>query len=296
MIDSNNSFDTIVLPKAFYVLSSFKETEFSADSQHPLAIWNSSYANVIHKFTELLTKLEAGVKTNERNLNTLMDYEGLISALCRFWDDDTTEILKAFAPKGKIGKNYIVKSFNSKNKFYLAHPSKILNKLKHNQRRILGFNAYVNQQIVPGLFIGMNKGGKWQPCNDVHYRVGDNAFSFYYELRRFFVGLYVHGSSLATAIQALHPNTVLKNIAHDQNQSHLAIRIYSLPLLFFPNELSRPLATVEDSLGLANITENKSPKRLPLNTNISIETIFSGDGVTKSFEYFDLDWKKILGA
>lgn len=289
---SASNYQNIPLPEVFYVIASTKEKQFAPDLQHPLSILNSAYGDVRTRLTSLLLKLEACAKTNQRNFELLLDYESLLISLCKFWDDDTTEILKAFTGERPIGRNSIVKAFNGRNKSYLTRPSNIINKIKHEQRKLLSFNAYINDAIIPGFFVGMNSGGKWRACSKVHYRSGDMAFSFYYELRRIFTGLYDHGHSLAEAIKALDSGIVTESPRHDEAQAEIARKIFSLPLLFFPNEVSRPTGIITDSDNLRNITESQLPQRLPFNAKVYEETAFSGDGVTRSFDFVAFDWKK----
>lgn len=282
----------VVLPKAYYLLLSLKEVELSKNVQHPLAIWNSSYNKVIVQFIKLLDIVEKSAGSDEYDSEILYLYESLLAALCKFWGDDTDEILKSFISSQKIGKDKTVQSFKKRSKDYLTHPSKILNKIKHNQRILFSCNAYIDGNIVPGFFVAMNKGGKYLPCSEVHWK-DNKAFSFFYELRRFLVGLYQHGDSLAQAIRELNPTLDSVMSVHCQRQGEIVSRVDKLPSWCFPNELSGSLHVVDYSKGLIrnDMTQCFCGKIFPW-TEIKTEIIYSADGITRSYEIIKLDWSK----
>jgi hypothetical protein len=285
--------NAVFLPKAHYILSSLKDHGFSKDVQHPFAIWNMAYADVMNKFSALSGALENVVKNNKHDPQIYSFHQILLTALCKFWRDDTSEIVKALLPHGRVCKSDVQKFLTRRSKEYLTQPAKIINKIKHNQRQIFDYNAYIDEKILPGFFIAMNKGGRWQACNEVHFRKDDFASSYFYELRRLFTGLYSHGNALTEVIISMMPNIVAEPPHHDCEQYKLAKSIYQLPLLFFPNEFSQTLPTVEETATLSEITRNKIALKLPRNCSITTEIIYSGDGVTKEFTTLDLKWNRI---
>jgi len=268
-----------ILPDVFYCLYAIIDREFS--DQHPLSILNLSFSKVIKEFEIVLDSVLRCKENKKMDDQILIDYKNLLSSLSAFWKDDTKAILKLFpGVKFKIGD-------------YATLSDTIINKIKHDQRQILPRVLYLNDQIIPGFSIAKISQGVVTLCDIVHKKknkVG-NAISFYYELRRIFLSIYLHGKALNEAIMFSDKSIgELDHIKDDQcnKVKNIIDKLNKLPDWYFPSEFDNLLPNIDDFEVLNKLYCSNDSQKFYL-VNIKEEQGFVGDGVTRSFSF-----KKII--
>ncbi len=250
--------------------------------RHPLGIYSLSLGRVVQAFKVVLDEndkiYQAPTDSNGRcNFETdtlLKAQQELLDALMAHIDD-CYQILKVLYPANRNGerkpahfahlwlsqaKHPTVRFFKDQIKPYRETFAPIDNKMKHEHGRlrsiVMRHPALLNvpHMRIAGYFVeGVDKHQALGPDREIHE--GKYAISFHHDLRHHFVHLYTVGHFLALALIDVIKIEYLPDFKPEQYVSvsqaqieeikNVAERIASLPFLFYMNEVTKPVPSVE---------------------------------------------------
>ena len=276
--------------------------------RHPLAIYNVSYSTVLNYFGKTITKLLQSIKERtflikskhdgDRSLieNLLDDQRDLLYALMEHLDD-CDNILACFFPSKEIrNKNAYVKHYKKVTEEYRNHIGIIVNYLKHNQGRLQSIAFFNDEIIVPGYFVvGPTVANALGPVEKIHPG-GNTAFSFARDLRYNLFHFYAVAQYLSNAISGIlntQPDydAPLKSETPDQRILEVALGISRLPLIFYPDETSKPVPNVviiqeyESSAIIALTYPDHEARVNVISKGLKIVADQIADGITRSFRF-----------
>jgi hypothetical protein len=280
-------------PAIVYRLLEYYQHDFGV-MQHPLSIWNLSYGKVLNAIYEILELLINSANDETKHTELLQKYEHLLYLHAALINDDTKSIIDCFFTEDQK-ENKTVKE-QVRQPSVEAHSSKIINQIKHHRRHIVTVNHYLDELIIPGFTIVQNFSGTASFCTTVHHRAGDTVFSFYYELRHLFVGIYIISEALCNVVPSVSkPST---NLTQSPKIKQLLELFLKLPRIYLPNELKKEIPFIEHSTDSSNsgyfhigTGTNKKYYDIPNLTNykqLTQKIHFTGDGVTRNFSLFDV--------
>lgn len=246
----------------------------SYSKRPPLGIYNYSLQKIWKGFENVLDALDQLDRSQPfrdqeqfgSNFdNPLMDaQEDLLMAIKEHFDDCLT-VLKCFYPysigskKEKFNKEKVIVDYKTDVVDFFTHISQIANHIKHHQGRPVLLVMFNEKSFIPGYFLqGVNEKGIILPYREIHLPVRsefdpeagyDTAFSFFYDLRYLFYGVYALSHHLAKAInQIAKPSVQLPSSPIDplDNKALLiAKRIYMLPTRFYEDELKKETPSIK---------------------------------------------------
>jgi hypothetical protein len=217
----------------------------------------------------------------------LDSFKGII---CCFFEDCNSK------PAQKMNR-----SFQNEIREYRSHVAKIVNLIKHKQRKLTAVLFHGPGLFNLGYYVeGVVGDGVIGPDPEVHE--GSNvAISFNRDLPYHLCNLYFCSAALATHIRKI-PNVNVGMSAGEPkvNESlvRLVKRIAILPMEYFPDEVKKPVPLVKFN-PIRNTKDFKATLEYPsrrikartFNRSCQIKISFRGDGNTRSFKmpYFGED-------
>lgn len=299
-------------PRAALALANLGETT-SHHQGHglrpPLAIFNVSFNEVIAKLTVLLDHLE---NANERlphldpkekgwDQRLLDAQDHVLDALMQHLDSYKSIICCFYEDCGSKSAQKILRSLNRDIRSYRDHVAKIVNLIKHKQRRLSTVFFHDPGIYCIGYYVeGVLLDGAIGPDPEVH-RGSNVAISFNRDLPFHICNLYSCSAALATAIYQVSGAKPAPTTAETKSDKELVAvlrRVSALPMLFFPDEVRKPNPVVRyvpdrRSNAVRVILEMPSrrfrPRTIP--AGCRIQTTWCGDGVSRTFKapYFGKD-------
>ncbi|MDF1999478.1 hypothetical protein [Peribacillus frigoritolerans] len=235
---------------------------------------------------------------------TLDSVKELLDSLMSFIDD-TYHILKCFFPANSVTKDIrfadkwmekvekrLIIDYKNKLKEYRDILAPIVNKIKHNHARLNRISLKTELGQIEGYYVeGVDSKGSLGPDREIHkqFRNQETAFSLNRDLKFHLVNFYFICHHLKVLI-----NRIIKdkhnlqidtnNVTFKNSEENFDIikMVNALPNLFFPDEInkSQPEILIKE-----NEVEVIFPSKtsLLLYTDIEINFVATGDGVSKSF-------------
>jgi hypothetical protein len=271
--------------------------------RHPLGIYSVSLSSVLDSLLDVLDELDhlrserPFLDTSKYGWDTelVAKQERFLRYLMDHMDDCVSVLMCFFGDKENFHNDEHVKIYSKSIEPYRSHIGRIVNHVKHQQGR-LRFLAFLSaQEIFPGYFVeGIDSDGAPGPALQIHkkFRNADTAFSFARDLRYHLFNIYLVSHYLAEAISAIVRSAkVAMNSSEspDDKIAEIAWRICSLPLIFFPDEVSLSVPSVEiknfqddeTELVLYYPDEQVQAESPPKETTVYLS--LRGDGVTQTF-------------
>ena len=310
--------------------------------RHPIGIYSLSFGRVVQAFKGVLDENEkiyqAQIDDNGRcNFETialLRAQQELLDALMAHIDD-CYQILKALYPVSRNGakkpahfahawlsqaNHPTVERFKDQITPYRETFASIDNKMKHEHGRlrsiVMCHPALLNVPLlrIAGYFVeGVDDQQVLGPDQKIHE--GKYAISFHHDLRHHFVHLSIVGHLLAQALVDVIQIEYLPSFKPQQYVSvsppeidelkNIAKRIAGLPFLFYMNEVTKPVPSVDlrvsnedvelilhEKLAFKTLTSLQSSILNPY----QIELQYGGDGVSRSWKlpYMGLAMKVVV--
>lgn len=298
--------------------------------RHPQAIYSLSLTRVLRAFEVVLdendkiyqTPTDSEGRANFETAALLKAQQELLDALMAHIDD-CYQILKALYPASRNGawkparfahqwlfqaKHPTVEFFRDQVNPYRETFAPIDNKIKHEHGRlrslVMRHPAFlgVPHLRIAGYFVeGVDSQQTLGPDREIHE--GKYAISFHYDLRHHFVHLYLIGHFLAQALVDVIKIDYLPGFKIEQYVSvsqseiegikNIAERIANLPFLFYMNEVTKPVSSVNvlvtdeditllihEKLVFKTLTSLRSSTLNPS----QVEIQYGGDGVSRSWK------------
>ena len=270
--------------------------------RHPLAIYNVSCSAVLGNFSKTLTTLLQVMKerpfliTRKKDGNRdlldslLASQKDLLYSLMEHLDDCDNILLCFFPSKVVRNTDTHVRTYRKATKEYRDNVGKVVNYLKHEQGRLRSITFYNDEFALPGYYIeGPVAENILGPVEKIHPG-GNSAFSFARDLRYHFFHFYAVAKHLSTAIRGTlgseNESNPPESETLDETVLEIASGISSLPLMFYPDEVLKPVPSVTIMQGHMIITLTYPDKETRVNVTpkgLKISVGFMGDGVTRSF-------------
>lgn len=298
--------------------------------RHPIGIYSLSFGRVIQAFKMVLDEndkiyqapTDSNGKCNFETAALLKAQQELLDALMAHIDD-CYQILKALYPANRNGakkpaqfahqwlsqaKHPTVELFKEQIHPYRETFAPIDNKMKHEHGRLISIvmrhpNLINGPQIcIAGYFVeGVDSHQMLGPDQEIHE--GKYAISFHHDLRHHFVHLYTVGHFLAQALIDVIKIEYLPSFKPEQYVSisqpeieeikNVAERVASLPFLFYMNEVTKPVPSVQmlaTNEGITLILHEKlvfktvATLRASTLNPYQVEIQYKGDGVSRSWK------------
>ncbi|AZV42009.1 hypothetical protein BAOM_1399 [Peribacillus asahii] len=239
------------------------------------------------------------------NKKTLDSVKELLDSLMSFIDD-TYHILKCFYPANSVKKDIrfadkwmesvekrLIIDYKNKLKEYRDILAPIVNKIKHNHARLNSILFKTELGQIGGYYVeGVDSKGSLGPDREIHkqFRNQETAFSLNRDLKFHLVNFYFICHHLKVLI-----NRIIKdkhnlqidtnNVAFENSEENFDIikTVKALPNLFFPDEIYKPQPEILINENEAEVIFPSNNVSLLLYTDIEINFLASGDGVSKSF-------------
>lgn len=266
--------------------------------RHPLAPYNFSLARVVPRFLNALDHVEAIFRDRpdlqqpsiDWQTATLSAYELLLYGMIEHLEDCRTILSCYFATAQAMKSDRAVRDFDKANVEYRGLAAAIVNRIKHNQRRLRMIIFWNDHSVVPGYIVeGPNEAGVIGPDPVIHSRRTE-AISFAKYFRFQFAHVYIISARLAQAlVKVAGPPKTNQPVVLSADEPLLSIadRIGSLPLVFFPDEiaLAEPHVLFETIDSNAKRLVVDYPARKSTAFTISqakVAVAYVGDGVSGS--------------
>lgn len=273
--------------------------------REPKGIYSVSSSRVFRAFKNVLQEI------SDKNIDFLkidLAHKELMDAIMAYIDDGYL-IMKCFYHKSQVKEdiifqdkwlrkvdNKLIEEYKQNIEPYRRRLALIDNKIKHNHARYCHVKVSSIYGTAIGYFIeGVNEDGVIEPNRDIHpiFNGQSTAISYNKDIRDLIVNFYFISYYIAHTIekiiQKIHGITLEKSkCAYDGDKSILDIfqSITSLKELFFPDEFNDELSQITINPG--KIELRKPPyksylSKLLMPTSIKVQSLMSGDGVTRSW-------------
>jgi hypothetical protein len=274
--------------------------------RHPLAIYNIACSTVIDNFNKTVNTVLRViyerpflVVTSQKGDRSLMktlltEQKDLLYSLMEYLDD-CDNILGCFFPSKEMRNNDVhVRLYRKATKEYREHIGKVVNYLKHNQGRLLDITFYDNKHALPGYYIvGATDEDTVGPPSIIH--PNNTAFSFARDLRYNLFNFYAVAVHLGDTIgkilgEEYRPDSFEKK-AFDEKALNVAYHISNLPMMFYPDEVSKPIPNVIVTKGhpssdrvITLIYPDEKIRANSVRKRMRVIVSHKGDGITRSFQ------------
>ena len=296
----------LLKPKAALALSSLGDVtlyNMERGLRHPLGIYNFTFDEVVSKSNTLLDALEeANDKLphithrgeNKWDENILDATDHVLDAIMQHLDSYKSIICCFYKDCNSKEAQKINRSLQKEIREYRGHVAKIVNLIKHKQRKLSTILFHGPGIFNLGYYVeGVLAGGAVGPDPEVH--AGSNvAISFNRDMPFHLCNLYYCSAALATHIQKICGAVPAASTAEPKagdNLAKLIKRISALPMQFFPDELEKPVPLVK-VMPIRNTNHFKAILEMPsrrikartIPRQCQIQVSFKGDGVSRSFK------------
>jgi hypothetical protein len=274
------------VPSVVYRLEEYRETDFG-DRQHPVSIWNNSIFKVLNSMEEILKLLLECQRDKKVLENILPKYETLLHYYASLTNDDAKSIVEAFFQNEKELKEHkkLLKLPNLQ-----AHSGKIINAIKHEQRYLIVVNHFIDELIIPGFSVVTNKRHLLSPCMTIHWKDGDMAFSFYYEMRYLIVGIYQLSDILSRIIPT--KGVIGEDLSQGLRFKSILEMFIEMPKVYLPNEYKKeiPYISLEEAAYFVGVEpkNSRNTDTVIATKQLSQEISYTADGLTNSFALIDV--------
>ena len=297
-----------VFPCLYYALenaTNYPSCHEALKVRHPFSIYNVSLITImerIQKLLTLVTPLYGDPKNltqyNERTDGAIRDAtDAVLDALMEHFDD-CINVLKCYLDQGPEKQKKKVMALVQANwDCYRNHVGKIVNHIKHKQRRVRTIVFQGNDWAVPGYFIEGPAGPKLLGPDPEIHTGGGTAYSFKRNLSFHLCGIYSISRSMCTglaevdrAFSNVKPSKSV--VSHSEKKwTEMARDISSLSPLVFPDEVSKgnPLVKISKTSLIVEYPSKTKSKVVPPHGRIS--TLFVVDSMSPSFRlpYFKME-------
>lgn len=297
-----------VLPRLYYVLentTNYPSCHEALEVRHPFSIYSVSLIAIIERIQRLLTlvtPLYDGsnelTQYNERADGAIRDAtDAVLDALMEHFDD-CINVLKCYLDQRPEKQQKKVMALVKANwDSYRNHVGKIVNHIKHKQRRVRTIVFHGDSWVVPGYFIEGPVGPKLLGPDPEIHTGGSTAYSFKRDLSFHLCGIYSVSRSVCTGLAEVDrafSNVAPSNcvVSHSEKKwMEMARSISSLSPLVFPDEARKgnPLVKINGTNLIVEYPSKTKSKAVPPHGRIS--TLFVVDGMSPSFRlpYFKME-------
>jgi len=300
--ENGNTLPSVILPYSYYVLKntthvrSFHE-EFDIPLRHPFSIYSISLLTILEKMDRLLDALTPlyaepqAMKEQYMRLDTEIREatDSLLDALMEHFDDCESVLDCYLYKESQKKKKKIIVPVRAKWKSYRDHVGKIVNRIKHHQRRVRTIVFYGDNWGVPGYFIEGPQTGKVIGPDPLIHPGGDSAFSFRRNLLYHLWGLYDTSRCLSNGLSIISkhfaeiaPRSTTQERVEEEWYK-MIFRVEALNPLVFPDEAQKQNIVVtprDDRLRIEYSSKDKAPS---VPSPCAVTVLHRIDGMSPSF-------------
>lgn len=304
--------DGLLKPKSALVLANLGDVllhNMERGLRHPLGIYNFTFNEFVTKAHTLLDSLEEAndklphINRNEKKWDeSILDAtDHMLDAIMQHLDSFKSIICCFYRDCNSKGAKNINRSLRKEIREYRDHVAKIVNLIKHKQRKLSAILFHGPGIFELGYYVeGILPDGTVGPDPEIH--AGSNvAISFNRDMPFHLCSIYYCSAALAAHIQKIcgaAPVSSSKESKSEDNLAKLVKRVAALPVQFFPDEIEKPVPLVKVT-PIRNTTHFKATLEMPsrrikaktISRACQIQISFKGDGISRSFKmpYFGED-------
>ena len=295
----------LLKPKSTLVLSNLGDVKLynlERGLRHPLGIYNFTFNEVVSKSHTLLDALEEAnnnlphinhdeKKWKERILDAT---DHFLDAVMQHLDAYKSIICCFYSDCNSKEAQKINHSLQKEIHAYRDHVAKIVNLIKHKQRKLSLILFHGPGIFDLGYYVeGVLEDGTVGPDPEIH--AGSNvAISFNRDLPFHLCNIYYCSAVLAAHIHkicgAIPVSSTEEPISGD-TLANLIKRIAALPMQFFPDEIEKPVPLVK-VIPIRNSNHFKATLEMPskrikartIPPQCRIQVSWEGDGISRSFK------------
>lgn len=299
-------------PKAASILANLGDAPLYNEERglrHPLGIYNFTLEEVITKINTLLDAIETAKTNSAHGFRDGKTWdEELLDSADHMLDsimqhlDSFKSIICCFYPESDSKKlQKTLRSLTEDIREYRDHVAQIVNLIKHNQRKLSAIMFYGPGILELGYYVeGVLPGGAIGPDPKIHTN-SNVAISFNRDIPFHLCNIYYCSAALSTTIHKIcgaTPAISQEDSKYQENLEKLLKRASELPMVYFPDEISKPTPMVRakqknNSEHLDALLEmpSRKTKAKAVTQPCRIKVSFKGDGVSRSFKmpYFGTD-------
>jgi hypothetical protein len=304
--------DGLLKPKAVLTLENLGDMplyNMERGLRHPLGIYNFTFNEVVTKFLTLIDLLEKAKeklphinREEEKWDEKILDAtDHVLDAIMQHLDSFKSIICCFYSDCNAKEAQKVNRSLQREIREYRDHVAKIVNLIKHKQRRLSTILFHGPGIFDLGYYVeGVLPDGAVGPDPEVH--AGSNvAISFNRDLPFHLCNIYYCSAALATHVHKICGATPSRTSEEPKTEDQLAeliTRVAAMPMQFFPDEAEKPIPLVRliplRNANHFNATLEMPSKRLKARTipeGCRVQVSFKGDGVSRSFKmpYFGED-------
>jgi hypothetical protein len=294
-------------PQAALVLSNLGGVPLyhaTRGQRHPLGIFNVTFAEVVRSMRTVLDELDAienrasyATPANYSWAARLLDAtDHLLDSIIQHLDSHAAIVETLFEDKHCQDAKKAIQSIRRATRRYRDHVAKIVNAIKHNQRKLSAILIHDVGLCIPGYFVeGVCKGGAIGPDPDIHDD-SNVAISFNRDLPFHMINLYHAAATLASVVQKVTGAAITTADTSlnksDEEIADVMRRLSLRPRLFYPDEATKPLPLVEyrreigtEDFRIRLEMPGRGASVLSLPRKYYLKVQWSGDGVSRRFKY-----------
>lgn len=289
------------LPRAYYALKNsthLPTVHETLDLRHPSSIYSLSLSTIrdrIDKLLALLVPISSSPDiAREHRAETdaaLCDAtDAFLDALMEHFDD-CCNVMKCYLDSGsdKLKKEVFAIVQGGNWDAYRGHTAKIVNFIKHKQRRVRSIVFTGQGWSTPGFFIEGPAGPKTLGPDPQIHPTGGTAFSYRRNIMFHICGVYAISRSLAVGLAKVDKSFVQVTPEHkiatndEITWTATISRLSSLSPFVFPDELrhANPIVRCAGSRVTVQCPSNEKPRAVPRSGNIS--TLFTPDAMSPTY-------------
>ena len=307
--------DGLLKPKSALVLANLGDValhNMERGLRHPLGIYNFTFDEFVSKSHTLLDTLEEAndklphINRNEKKWDEkILDAtDHVLDAIMQHLDSFKSIIFCFYHDCNSKEAKKINRSLQKEIREYRDHVAKIVNLIKHKQRKLSAILFHGPGIFDLGYYVeGVLEDGVIGPDPEVH--PGSNvAISFNRDMPFHLCNIYYCSTVLANYIHKICGATPISSSEEpkpEDNLAKLVKRVAALPMQFFPDEIGKPVPLVR-VIPIRNTSHFKATLEMPsrrikartIPRTCQIQVSFKGDGISRSFKmpYFGEDAKE----
>lgn len=292
IVENGDTLPVGVLPYSYYILKnatdvqSFHE-ELDIPLRHPFSIYSFSLFTIREKMDRLLDLIVPLYAEPQalKNQYTKFDAEirdatdSLLDALMEHFDDCENVLDCYLYKEPQKFKKKIIVLVKAKWKSYRDHVGKIVNRIKHQQRRVRTIVFYGANWGVPGYFIEGPQAGKIIGPDPLIHPGGETAFSFRRNLLYHLWGLYDTSRCLSIGLSMINKRfadvapTSTTPEKGEEKWYKMICRVEALNPLVFPDEVQKQNIIVTKKSGRLRVEYSSKDKAQPVPSSGAITLI-----------------------
>lgn len=287
------------LPDAYYTLQAAIDMESNhvgMQLRHPFSLYVVSLGTIVERATTVLDLIEPlyyGLDDHKEHRNK--HDGGIRAATDAFLDalmehyDDCKSILNCYGDSQTKSHKKAMELFKANSDSYRNHVAKIVNYIKHRQRRIRVLVFYGNDWSTPGYFIeGPVDHSTIGPDASFHPN-SNSAYSFRRDIAFHLCGIYFVARSMKVALSKIderfhHSSDGTKSDPLGNEWLEMLTRVSKLDARVFPDELKKPFPRIEargSDISIEYPAEKSVPFSVPTPSQVTL--LFTVDPVSRGY-------------